>query len=77
MKKNGHVAHIGEIRHAHVVWVGMCEGKRPQGRHRCRWKDNNKVNFNGIAYKNKDWINLVRMGNSFRFLRMISKLWIL
>jgi hypothetical protein len=27
MKKTGHVACIGDIRHAHLVWVGMCEGR--------------------------------------------------
>jgi hypothetical protein len=70
MKKNGHVAHIGEIRHAYMVLVGMCEGKRPQGRHNGRRKDNNKVDFKGIGYDSIDWINLVRMGIRYGILRI-------
>jgi hypothetical protein len=36
----GYVARMGDRRGAYRVLVGKLEGKRPLGRHRCRWKDN-------------------------------------
>jgi hypothetical protein len=38
----GHVAHKGEKGNAYRILVGMSEGKRPLGRSRRRWEDNNK-----------------------------------
>jgi hypothetical protein len=37
----GHVACMGEDRGVHKVLVGKPEGKRPLGRPRRRWEDNN------------------------------------
>jgi hypothetical protein len=42
MRWAGHVAFMGEGRDVHRVLVGKPEGKIPQGRPRCRWKDNIK-----------------------------------
>ena len=39
----GHVAHMGYRRGAQGVVMGIPEGKRPLGRPRRRWEDNNKV----------------------------------
>jgi hypothetical protein len=36
----GHVARMGEKRHAYRLLVGKPEGKRPLGRPRRRWVDN-------------------------------------
>ena len=36
------VARMGEGKWLHRVLVGKPEGKRPLGRPRCRWEDNNK-----------------------------------
>ena len=41
MKWAGHVARMGEDRGLHRVLVGKPEEKRPLGRPRCRWEDNN------------------------------------
>jgi len=39
----GHVARMGERRGVYRVLVGKPERKRPLGRPRCRWEDNNKL----------------------------------
>jgi len=36
----GHMAHIGVMRGAYRVLVGKTDGKRPQGKPRCRWEAN-------------------------------------
>jgi hypothetical protein len=40
------------------VLVGKSEGKRPQGRLRCVWEDNIKMDIREIEYGGIDWINL-------------------
>jgi len=39
----GHVARMGERRGAYRVTVGKPEGRRPNGRPRCIWEDNIKM----------------------------------
>jgi len=34
-----HIAHIGEMRNAHNIFIGKSEGKRPLGSPRCIWED--------------------------------------
>jgi hypothetical protein len=46
---------IGEYR----LLVGKPEGKRPLGRPRRRWKDNNKIDFQVQGWGVMDWIDLV------------------
>ena len=43
MRLMGHVARIGERRGAHRVLIGIPEGKRPHGRPRGRWEDNDNI----------------------------------
>lgn len=38
-----------EIRHVYKVSVRKSEGKKPLGIHRCRWKDNIKMNLQEIC----------------------------
>jgi hypothetical protein len=38
--------------------MGTSEGKRPVGRHRCRWEDNNKQDLRGILWGGMDCIDL-------------------
>jgi hypothetical protein len=40
---------MGEKRHACRVFVGKSEGKRSQGKLRCRWVDNIKVDLKLIG----------------------------
>jgi hypothetical protein len=45
MRWTGHVARMWEERNAYKILVGKPEGKRPLGRHRCRWEDNTKMDL--------------------------------
>jgi hypothetical protein len=60
MRWAGHVAGMGEKRNAYRILVGKPEGKRPLGRHRCRWMDYIKMDLGGV------WIGLIwlRIGTS-------------
>jgi len=49
MRCAGHVADIGEGRGVHRVLVGKPEGKRPVGRPRCRWQDNNMLHLREVG----------------------------
>jgi hypothetical protein len=41
---------MGERKGADRVLVGQCEGMRPHGRSRCRWKDNINIGPIEIGY---------------------------
>jgi hypothetical protein len=47
MRWVGHVACMGEQRDIYSVLVGRPKGKRPQGRPRCRWEENIKMELTG------------------------------
>jgi hypothetical protein len=51
---------MGEGRGVYRVLVGKHEGKRPQGRPRCRWEDNIKVYVQEVGYGGVDWIGLTQ-----------------
>jgi hypothetical protein len=40
---------MGEERGVHRVLVAKPEGKRPLGRHRCRWEDNIKIDLQEVG----------------------------
>jgi hypothetical protein len=49
---------MGERRGAHRILVGKPEG-RSLGRHRCRWKDNIKMDLQEVGRaEGTDWIDL-------------------
>jgi hypothetical protein len=56
MRWAGHVARIGETRNSYRIFVGKPEGKRPLGRPRSRWVDNNKIDLREIGWDDMDWI---------------------
>jgi hypothetical protein len=43
LKREGHVARMGDRRSAYTVLVGKLEGRKPLGRPRCRWEDNIRI----------------------------------
>jgi hypothetical protein len=47
-----------EWRDVHRVLVAISEGKRPVGRHRPRWKENNKMDLQEVGCGVMDWIEL-------------------
>ena len=49
MRWAGHVARIGEGRGLYRILVEKPEGKRPLGRTRRRWEDNNKMNLQEVG----------------------------
>jgi hypothetical protein len=60
MRWAGHVAPIGEKRNAYRILVGKPEGKRPLGRHRRRWLNNNKIDLGEIEWDDMDRIDLAQ-----------------
>jgi hypothetical protein len=49
MRWAGHVARIGR-RGIHIGYWWDTEGKRPQGRPKCRWVDNIKIDLGEIGW---------------------------
>jgi hypothetical protein len=45
-----HVARMWERTDAYRVLLKKTEGKRPLGRHRSRWKDNIKMDFQKVGW---------------------------
>jgi hypothetical protein len=51
---------MGEKRNVYRLLVGKPEGKRPLGRPRHRWIDNNKIDLLYIGLNVVDWIGLAQ-----------------
>ena len=60
MKWAGHVARMGEEKGAYRVLAGKPEGKRPLGRPRRRWVDNNRMDLQEVGCGYVDWIGLAQ-----------------
>jgi len=60
MRWVGRVACMGERRGVYRVLVGKPEGKRPPGRPRRGWEDNNKLDLQEIGCGGMDWIELAQ-----------------
>jgi hypothetical protein len=54
----GHVARMEKGRSVYRVLAGRLEGKRPLGRPRRRWEDNNKMDLREIGIDEANWIQL-------------------
>ena len=59
---------MGEDRGVYRVLVGKPEGKKPLGRPRGRWEDNNKMDLRDVGCGGMDWIELVQDRDSWRAL---------
>ena len=55
-----HVARMGEERGAYRVLVGKPEEKRPLGRPRRRWVNNNRMDLQEVGCGYVDWIGLAQ-----------------
>ena len=54
------MARMEERRGAYRVLVWKPEGKGPLGRHRSRWENNIKMDFQKVGCVGMDWIELVQ-----------------
>jgi len=60
MRGTGHVARMGEGRDVYRVLVEKPEGIRRLGRHRHRWDDNIKMDFQEVGCGGMDWIEVAQ-----------------
>jgi len=68
MRWAGHVARMGEDRGVQRMLVGKPEGKRPLGRPRRRWEDNNKMGLQEVGGGRGDWMELAQDMDRWRAL---------
>jgi hypothetical protein len=64
---------MGEGRGVYRVLVGKCEGKRPLGRPRHRWKDNIKMDLQEVGCGGMDWIELAQDRDRWTLFHGVSK----
>jgi len=57
---------MGERRGLYRVLVAKPEGKRPLGRPRRRWEDNNKLDLQEVRCGDMDWIDLAQGRDRWR-----------
>jgi len=77
MRWAGHVAHMGERKGVYRVLVGKPEGKRPLGKPRCRWENNNKMHLQEVGCGGMDWIELAQDRDRWRALvNAVMDLWV-
>jgi hypothetical protein len=58
----------GEKKNVYRLLVGKSEGKRPLGRPRRRWVDNNRMDLGEVGWGDVDWIGLAQDRNRWRAL---------
>ena len=68
MRWAGHVACMEERRGVYRVLERKPEGKRPLGRPRHRWEDNNKIDLQEVGGGGMDWIELAQDRDRWRAL---------
>jgi hypothetical protein len=59
---------MGEVSCAYNILVGRPEGRRPLGRPRRGWEDNNKMDLREIGFWDVDWIHLAQDMDRWRAL---------
>jgi hypothetical protein len=59
---------MGEDSGVHRVLVGKLKGKRPLGRPRCRWEDNNMMDLQEVGGSCGDWMELAQGRDRWRAL---------
>jgi hypothetical protein len=65
-----------EMRSASKILVGKPEGKRPLGRYRHKWADNNKKDLKEIGYEDVDWIHQAQNKHQkWDFVNMVMNFW--
>ena len=57
----GNVARVVERRGVYRVLVGKREGRRPLGRPRRRWENNNQMDLQEVGCGGMDWLELAQV----------------
>lgn len=60
---SGHVTHMGEVKNAYKILVGMPEGRRPFRGYGHKWEDIN-MDLREVWSEVVDWIHLPQDGNA-------------
>jgi len=68
MRWAGHMTRMGEERGVYRVLMGKLEGRRPLGRPRRRWVDNNRMALQEVVCGYMDWIGLAHDRDRWRTL---------
>jgi len=61
MRWAGHVARTEDRRGVYRVLVGKREGRRPLGRPRRRWENNNQMDLQEVGCGGMDWLELAQV----------------
>jgi hypothetical protein len=48
---------MGEKNNAYRILVGKSDGKRSEGKPRCRWMNNIKMDLREIGWDDMDWVD--------------------
>jgi hypothetical protein len=77
MRCTRYVARMAEKRNAYRILVGKLDGKKPLGRPRCMWVDNNKMTLREIGWSCMGWIDLAQDRDRWRAIMNTGmKLWV-
>jgi hypothetical protein len=68
MRREEHVARMGQMRNAYSTLVGKPERKKPLGRRRSRWEDNIKMDLREIGWEGVDWLHVAQDRNQSQAL---------
>jgi hypothetical protein len=75
MRWAGHVARVGEKRNVYRLLVGQSKGKKPIGRPKRRWIDNNKMHLLDMGLGGVDWFCLDQ--DRYRWRALVNSVMIL
>jgi hypothetical protein len=70
-----HVVRKGTKRNGYMILVGKPEGKRPLGRPRRRWMDNNNMDLGEVEWYGMNWIDVAQDRHPWRaFMNTVMNL---